>query len=629
MALTPTSMNRGTYILGGPSRLEGESATEAMSRGMSTGQTYRTNQISQANAQQQMQERAQAMRLRDLQEARTQQQFQAQQAAAARAAAQAARDRAALAALMEGMTGVGGASAGGATTPPNITPTMAPPRVGVTLPTDSYGGGVPLAYPSAPAPAPAPAPVSGGAGTPVLPGGSGADTLAPTKRTFAQAPAGQPAQAEYGGVPFAVYPDGRIVNTVTNTEIPNTEEFAALRAILLQQAGMGAAPTPARGAEDLAPRLPAEIAGLPREAFAGLSPQDQLDLIQFEDPTAAMRARGVEAFPEYDYQPTGQGFFVETLTPSAAAAIRARNADAREAGLPTAVNDQVTAATGAEPPSPEAATAEAPTTAAEAAPVVEPSYGGLQLNFGTPVQLSFGEFDGQGSEAYVAAPERIFQDVELNSRQQQRLQLLATYYQQTNNLEGLVGVINQLDELSIEQQYLDGMTAIVGIQQENFGPVQVLLQQRYPGQQVEVRPYTDGTVEIFVDGQAEARLTWDDLATNLRGAYDRGFIAEQQALAEQARTRSNELWTLQTTEMLRGAREIAVANNQADINRLEKSGRIERIGETANNEVIFQTVVDGVPIQFVYREVTRTDPNTRETTTYLVASPVSNAALRP
>jgi hypothetical protein len=199
----------------------------------------------------------------------------------------------------------------------------------------------------------------------------------------------------------------------------------------------------------------------------------------------------------------------------------------------------------------------------------------------------------------------------------------------TRGLEGLVGVINQLDELSIEQQYLDGMTAIVGIQQENFGPVQVLLQQRYPGQQVEVRPYTDGTVEIFVDGQAEARLTWDDLATNLRGAYDRGFIAEQQALAEQARTRSNELWTLQTTEMLRGAREIAVANNQADINRLEKSGRIERIGETANNEVIFQTVVDGVPIQFVYREVTRTDPNTRETTTYLVASPVSNAALRP
>jgi hypothetical protein len=629
MALTPTSMNRGTYILGGPGRLSGESATEAMSRGFTTGQTYRTNQISQANAQQQMQERAQAMRLRDLQEARTQQQFQAQQAAAARAAAQAARDRAALAALMEGMTGVGGASAGGATTPPNITPTMAPPRVGVTLPTDSYGGGVPLAYPSAPAPAPAPAPVSGGAGTPVLPGGSGADTLAPTKRTFAQAPAGQPAQAEYGGVPFAVYPDGRIVNTVTNTEIPNTEEFAALRAILLQQAGMGAAPTPARGAEDLAPRLPAEIAGLPREAFAGLSPQDQLDLIQFEDPTAAMRARGVEAFPEYDYQPTGQGFFVETLTPSAAAAIRARNAGAREAGLPTAVNDQVTAATDAEPPSPEAATAEAPTTAAEAAPVVEPSYGGLQLNFGTPVQLSFGEFDGQGSEAYVAAPERIFQDVELNSRQQQRLQLLATYYQQTNNLQGLVGVINQLDELSIEQQYLDGMTAIVGIQQENFGPVQVLLQQRYPGQQVEVRPYTDGTVEIFVDGQAEARLTWDDLATNLRGAYDRGFIAEQQALAEQARTRSNELWTLQTTEMLRGAREIAVANNQADINRLEKSGRIERIGETANKEVIFQTVVDGVPIQFVYREVTRTDPNTRETTTYLVASPVSNAALRP
>ena len=400
-----------------------------------------------------------------------------------------------------------------------------------------------------------------------------------------------------------------------------------MRATLAQQVGVGA--PPARGAQDAAPRLPVDIAGLPREVFAQLTPQEQLELVQFENPTDAMRARGAEAYPTYDPQRTGQGFFIETLTPGAAADVRASVAATRETGiLPPAVDAEVTAASGAEPPSPEAATAEAPTTAEEAAPVVEPSYGGLQLNFGTPVQLSFGEFDGRGSEAYVAAPERIFQDVELNSRQQQRLQLLATYYQQTNNLEGLVGVINQLDELSIEQQYLDGMTAIVGIQQENFGPVQVLLQQRYPGQQVEVRPYTDGTVEIFIDGQAEARLTWDDLATNLRGAYDRGFIAEQQALAEQAQARSNELWTLQTTEMLRGAREIAVANNQADINRLEAAGRIERIGETASREVIFQTVVDGVPVQFVYREVTTRDPITGGETTALVATPVDQTLVQ-
>lgn len=644
MALTPTSMNRGTYILGGPSRLEGESATEAMSRGMSTGQTYRTNQISQANAQQQMQERAQAMRLRDLQEARTQQQFQAQQAAAARAAAQAARDRAALAALMEGITGVGGASAGGATTPPNITPTMAPPRVGVTLPTDSYGGGVPLAYPSAPAPAPAPAPlpapVSGGAGTPVLPGGSGADTLTaapqrsfmtPESMTARAALAGtlagyglpaQPTRATYYGVPFDVYPDGRIVNLASNTEIPNTPENQPLRnAVAAMASGDPSQMMIPQGVlPETGQELPVGVdaPGLYttlRGDFPGIARADEyltaglINELEYQQLTRGTRAQQAEILTNV---------------------VRRRNAGETAPPVPAqqASPAEILPEGTATPPSPEAATAEAPTTAAEAAPVVEPSYGGLQLNFGTPVQLSFGEFGGRGSEAYVAAPERIFQDVELNSRQQQRLQLLATYYQQTNNLEGLVGVINQLDELSIEQQYLDGMTAIVGIQQENFGPVQVLLQQRYPGQQVEVRPYTDGTVEIFIDGQAEARLTWDDLATNLRGAYDRGFIAEQQALAEQARTRSNELWTLQTTEMLRGAREIAVANNQADINRLEAAGRIERIGETTNDEVIFQTVVDGVPIQFVYREVTTRDPITGGETTALVATPVDQTLVQ-
>jgi len=191
-----------------------------------------------------------------------------------------------------------------------------------------------------------------------------------------------------------------------------------------------------------------------------------------------------------------------------------------------------------------------------------------------------------------------------------------------------VGVINQLDELSVEQRYLDGMTAIVGIQQENFGPVQSLLQQRYPGRQVEVRPYTDGTVEIFLDGQAEARLSWDDLATGLRGSYDRGFISEQQALAEQARSRSDELWTLQTTEMLRGAREIAVANNQAEIDRFENAGRIQRIGETASGEVIFETLVNGVPLQFVYRETMTRDPVTGDEIPALVATPIDQSLAR-
>jgi hypothetical protein len=243
------------------------------------------------------------------------------------------------------------------------------------------------------------------------------------------------------------------------------------------------------------------------------------------------------------------------------------------------------------------ATAEeaAPATAEEAAPTQDTPWGGLQLSFGTPVQLSFGEFDGRGSEAYVAAPERIFQDAELAARQQQRLQLLAGYYQQTGNLQGLVGVLNQLDELTIEQRYLDGMTAIVGIQQENFGPVQALLQQRYPGQQVEVRPYTDGTVEVFLDGQSEARLTWDDLAMGLRGSYDRGFIEQQNALATEAAERSR-LWFEQgVTQEAQAMREIAVYQSRQELDRALAEGELIQV---STEPPVYNMLVNGryVPV---------------------------------
>lgn len=301
-----------------------------------------------------------------------------------------------------------------------------------------------------------------------------------------------------------------------------------------------------------------------------------------------------------------------------------------QADVPTA-EDLGISGYAAQPLSPEAAKAEAPTTAEEAAPVKRTTYGGLQPNYGTPVQQAFGtaETKGEASGLYVAAPERIFQDIDTVSRQQQRLQALATYYQQTNNIEGLVGVMNQIEVLSIEQRYLDGMVAIAGIQQENFGPVQTLLQQRFPNSQVEVRPYTDGTVEIFLDGQSEARITWDDMAENLRTVYDRGFIAEQQAKAQEIAERSRFVFETETKEMFQGQREVAVAQarsqldmlsarNQAEIDALIGNGSVREIAEG-----IFETYMNGVPVQFMYREVEARDPVTGKKTTMLSPEPLT------
>lgn len=457
-------------------------------------------------------------------------------------------------------------------------------------------------------------------------------------------PAGRPTRAEFAGVPFDVYPDGRVVNTLTNTEIPATGEYDALRTALLAQAGV-TAPAPQAAVEtptfrEVDPNAPAftqDVQGLLRQGdIAGALSRIQVGLATGTyGPMGSPLGRAVGYFtdtPEDAARRTAVREATQWFNdPANEQMLRANPALIAEAAadpISFVARQQASAQTGTEPASPEAAAAEAPTTPEEAAPTQETPWGGLQLSFGTPVQLSFGEAEGEGSRLYVEAPERIFQDAELAARQQQRLSLLATYYQQTGNLQGLVGVLNQLDELTIEQRYLDGMTAIVGIQQENFGPVQTLLQQRYPGRQVEVRPYTDGTVEVFLDGQSEARLTWDDLAMGLRSSYDRGFIEQQQALAAEAAERSRFLFEQETTQMLQGAREIAVANSQAEVDRLEGTGRIERIGETASGEVIFQTVVNGVPLQFVYRETMTRDPATGAEIPALVATPIDQTLVR-
>jgi hypothetical protein len=457
-------------------------------------------------------------------------------------------------------------------------------------------------------------------------------------------PTGQPTRAEFGGVPFDVYPDGRIVNTLTNTELPMTGEFDALRSALIQQADVDvAAPQAAAEAptfRDVDPNAPAftrdvqsllrqgDIAGALSRIQVGLatgtygpmgSPLGRAVGYFADTPEEAARRTAVREATQWFNDPANEQFLRENPSLLSEAATDPISFVARQ---------RATQATGVEPASAEAATAEAPTTAEEAAPTQDTRWGGLQLNFGTPVQLSFGEARGEASNLYVNAPERIFQDADLVARQQQRLQLLATYYQQTNNLQGLVGVLNQIDELSVEQRYLDGMTAIVGIQQENFGPVQSLLQQRYPGRQVEVRPYTDGTVEIFLDGQGEARLTWDDLATGLRGAYDRGFIEQQNTLATEAASRSRYVFEQETSALFQAQRDILVAQSRAEIDTFVASGRIDRIGETASGEVVFETLVNGVPLQFVYRETMTRDPATGAEIPALVATPIDQSLVR-
>lgn len=261
---------------------------------------------------------------------------------------------------------------------------------------------------------------------------------------------------------------------------------------------------------------------------------------------------------------------------------------------------------------------------------------GVQMPFDPPVQTAAARSGGTPSERYLNNQDLIQMDLESVTQQMDRLDRAMQYLTTTGDIGGyqqlvaLTDTRRAMDQLRVEQRYLQGMDAIAAIENRNFGPLQVLLQQRpeFQGRQVEVRPYTDGTVEIYVDGQLDTEMEWDDLTTDLRSVYDQGYQQFMQAQVEAERG----LTMLQLEERIKQAaiaeRDIAIANNQAAIDSLEGQGRIQRVGETDTGEAIFESISeDGLPIQYVYREVAVRGPRGEETIV-LVATPTDQARVR-
>lgn len=660
MALTPTSMSRGTYILGGPGRLAGESATEAMSRGFTTGQTYRTNQLNQANTRQQM-ALAQAQEGRaQAQEARTQQEFERRQREAARAAAEAARNRAAVDAFIEGAGGGIRIPSAGLPVPGDMpaVPPVAPPAAAPVTP---------VAPPTAPAATPE---VTGGLRVPEA-GGVQVASLDPTEAfrlafeanpalfnaqgvqvadasggvpagaVPAPAAADQPVRVDFSGVPFDVFPDGRVVNALTNTELPASGEYDALRNQLLADAGMAGGTT--------APVATPQFTTVDPQASAFA--QDIDALVRGGEITAAVNQIGTR-LATGGYGPMGSplGGFVGYFTDSPEEAARRdavssaldwfrdpanarflqENPDliAQAAEDPIGFAARQRAAAGEEPAPVE--TPAEPETPPE--PVVEqPDNAGLRLNTGSPVQLAQDQAAVEEidlSQFYLRNPDRIFTDAnELQSRRSY-LDNLYNLYSQTRNLEGLTALRAEYQQLALDEQMLNGQLALAGIQNNNFGPYQMLLQQRFPNSTVEVRPYTDGTMDVFIDGQsqypADARPTFAEVLEGLAGAYNADYIAQQQALAAQAIEQSQYIFEQGFASELR----MAEAYSQAQIDRAFEEGAMTKIADNPDGSFIAQVIVSGVPRTVTFVPTTTRDPVTGEEIIQFVPQAVDMTGIR-
>jgi hypothetical protein len=264
----------------------------------------------------------------------------------------------------------------------------------------------------------------------------------------------------------------------------------------------------------------------------------------------------------------------------------------------------------------EVPAAEIPAVTEEPEPQAKDTpWGGPQLDFGTPVQLTFGQEKGRGSDAFVRAPEKIF--AQYDKIQQDRADLVraAEYYRVIGDAGSLATTAKEIRQLDLDSQYLDGMLAIVGIQQGNFGPLQELMTARYPGRQVELRPYTDETVEIFLDGQSEARLDWGDLAQDLREDYDKNYIDAMQAAATEVASRSRFEFEERVKAEEAALRDIAIAEAQ----RMLDEGELRPVDPTADLP-LYEMIVGG--------KLTTVTVSVSEDGTTISLIPIDTSALR-
>jgi hypothetical protein len=222
--------------------------------------------------------------------------------------------------------------------------------------------------------------------------------------------------------------------------------------------------------------------------------------------------------------------------------------------------------------------------------------------------------DGDISQFYLRNPASTLRTADNAYRDIQRWEGLVQYYQQIGDLGGVVEAEIGLGQARQAFSDMSGQLALAGMQLGNYGPLQVHLQQLYPGGTVEVRPYTDGTVEIFVDGESIRRDNSDDLLEVLASSFNQEYRDRQAALATQAAELRSQILEqeLETSgaialESVQQQGRIDLRLLEAEIARREGEGEVtlERVDDpTGQQRPIFAYRAGNGPTRYiVFREV--------------------------
>jgi hypothetical protein len=559
----------GTYVLGGIS---------APSRG--TGQAFRAG----LTTAQQRREREQAMQLRASAEQRAKEQFEMAKADRARAAAQAARIQQAQAEFARNNRPTG-------LTIPDIASASAPPPAGMRLP----------AGPTAPS-----------AVSPSLPS---VDTTPPpppaeVPLSMGMTPAGTAGGVQVAGLSgpeafrmaFEANPElfGVQVADVSGTSIPPVGTTPLEEAINLIVANSTLSREDVQALLDQGVDLRYLLAQLPPGTVPSVDAQRVLG-----SPSGAAEAEIERITPRST--PIGTPLYeqlVSLLPPSP-----------EVAGEETDVTQGPMVEAPAQPATPDVSTPPTQLTT----PTIDVPPTGLSGVTMAPsaaedVNAIAAQTGGDISEFYLRNPASIFTTADNAYRDIQRWEGLIRYYQQIGDLQGVVQAEIGLGQARQAFSDMSGQLALAGVQLDNYGPLQLHLQQVYPDGTVEVRPYTDNTVEIFVDGDSIRRDNKNDLLAALASAFNEEYRAGQAALSTQAA----ELRSLLLEQELETRGAIALESIQqqgrldlklleAELARLENEGEVtlKRIDDpTGLQRPIFEyRAGDGPPRYITFREV--------------------------
>lgn len=542
----------GQYTLGGISAPR-TGVTQAFQAGVSAN-------LGRQEARQVMQARDQQMRIAASEEQRRQQAFEAAQAARAAAAANAARQRAAFEAYARAAT---------AAPPPTTAGVRRPVDAGIR----AEDGNFPLATPSQrsfvipelgfPAPPGAAAAPTAGVQFPSVfnqgggggGGGGGGDAGMLPERMF-MTPESMATRAGLAGMP-------------TRTP-PTPSEIRFDQAVQLLVAN-GMPREVIQGYIDQGVDLSYLLAQLPPGtvpgAVSGIDAQRPENI--FADTTAA-----VEAFTELPPgATTGTPLYDQLVSLSVPAApVAAETPEPKRTGQDPFIVEEETP-TGPIAGLSPAGTAN-PVKAAEAAALSAP--------------------DGDTSAYLISNPNLVLDLQTQLARERQVLEARLQYAQQTGNtalFDQTIAALNSKERV-VNENLISGQIAILAAQQDNFGPLQEFLQRAYPNDNIEVVPYTNGTVSFFVNGQEDGEpMRTADLLDGLAQTFNTEYREALAAAAARSAERETFLFENALLQELQAAREISVAQARVLAELEATYGEVTPVGDLPSGDKLFQTFV--------------------------------------